>query len=166
MSYDGRSIANLVLDYADQAGWEVTNLKLQKLVYFCHVWSWIELERPLIRHSFEAWQNGPVLPYLYKDFKEFGSSPITSRALALNPKTGLREPAKYALDATTQELLKRVLNFYCRLSAHTLVTLTHAKNGPWHKVWHHQDRIRPGMKIGEDDIRGFYTRIPPPVPIQ
>lgn len=166
MPHDGRAIANFVLDHADRVGWEVTNLKLQKLVYFCHVWSWIELRKPLIRHRFEAWRNGPVLPYLYRDFKELGSSPINTRALALDPETGARKPATYEFEPVTKELLERVLGFYGRLGTHMLVTLTHAKDGPWHKVWHHKDRVRPGMKISDTDIRHFYERIPAPIPIQ
>jgi len=160
MPYDGRAIANFVLDYADRVGWKITNLKLQKLVYFCHVWSWIEFGRPLIRHDFEAWQNGPVLPYLYRDFKKFGSTPINIRALALNPKTGARQPAMCELEPATRELLERVLSFYGRLNTHVLVSLTHAKDGPWYRVWNHKDAVQPGMKIENDDIISFYARIP------
>ena len=61
MTHDGRAVANFVLDHVDSSGVLVTPLALQKIVYFCHVWSLIELRRPLIRHSFEAWEHGPVL---------------------------------------------------------------------------------------------------------
>ena len=77
IGYDGRSIANFVLDFCERNGRTVTNLSLQKIVYFCHVWSLIELGKPLIRHKFEAWEYGPVLPYLYREFKGFDRSPIS-----------------------------------------------------------------------------------------
>ena len=76
MTHDGRAVANFVLDHTDRLGASLTNLSLQKLVYFCHVWSLIGLHKPLIRHSFEAWECGPVLQYLYREFKnlrEFGN---------------------------------------------------------------------------------------------
>ncbi|EPZ76727.1 hypothetical protein M798_03280 [Brucella melitensis ADMAS-G1] len=34
--YDPRAIANLMLDEADRSGIQVTNLALQKLLYFAH----------------------------------------------------------------------------------------------------------------------------------
>ena len=61
MSYDGRAVANFVLDFCDQHQRGITNLSLQKIVYFCHVWSLIEFDRPLVKQRFEAWQYGPVL---------------------------------------------------------------------------------------------------------
>jgi uncharacterized phage-associated protein len=34
--YDPRAVANLMLDEADSSGIKVTNLALQKLLYFAH----------------------------------------------------------------------------------------------------------------------------------
>jgi len=45
---DGREVANYVLDYADESGVSVTNLSLQKITYFCHVWFLISANKPLI----------------------------------------------------------------------------------------------------------------------
>jgi len=164
--HDGRAIANLVLDHADRAGWPVTNLKLQKLVYFCHVWSLIDLGRPLVRHSFEAWEHGPVLQYLYQEFKAYGAGPITGRASQLDPRTGSRVTANCQLDDRTRELLERVLNFYGRVATALLVDLTHVEGGPWHKVWHHTSSVQPGMKIDDQEIRRFYSRLPVPFSVQ
>ena len=36
MTHDGRAIANFILDAADRDGRAISNLSLQKLVYFCH----------------------------------------------------------------------------------------------------------------------------------
>src|SRR4051812_4161867 len=98
MTHDGRAVANFVLDCADRFGVSVTNLSLQKLVYFCHVWSLIDLRKPLIRHSFEAWEYGPVLQYLYREFKGLGASPIKTRARRLDPFSGRSEVVQYAFD--------------------------------------------------------------------
>ncbi|MGE0768926.1 MAG: Panacea domain-containing protein [Hyphomicrobiaceae bacterium] len=158
--HDGRSIANFVLDESDAAGVALTHLSLQKIVYFCHVWSLIELGRPLVKHSFEAWEHGPVLQYLYREFKRFGWSPIKERAQRVNPYTGRQEVVAYAFDEPTLALLQRVVGFYCRLDAGTLVELTHAPGGPWYKVWYHSGKINPGMRIDNREIERFYARIP------
>jgi uncharacterized phage-associated protein len=160
MTHDGRAVANFVLDQVEVCGRTVTPLALQKIVYFCHVWSLIELRRPLIRHSFEAWEHGPVLQYLYREFKRFGASPIRGRAQRLNPGSGASEQMPYAFDLETAELLTRVVGFYGQLPAGTLVELTHVPGGPWHKVWHHSGKINPGMKIDNQDVERFYARPP------
>jgi len=165
-AFDGRAIANFILDYCEARRMSVTNLALQKLVYFCHVWSLIELHKPLVRHKFEAWEYGPVLPYLYREFKGFDRSPIKGRAKQIDPYDGLSKVVEIPLDGGTKALLERTLSFYTRLSAADLVRLSHAEGGPWHNVWNHKGRINPGMRIDDDDILRFYSKSHSPFPLQ
>jgi uncharacterized phage-associated protein len=164
--YDGRAIANFVLDYCDSRGRRVTNLALQKIVYFCHVWSLIELGRPLIRHKFEAWEFGPVLPYLYREFKSYDRSPIVGRATQLDPIDGKHRVVAYDFDPDTDSLLHRIAGFYSQLRAGDLVELSHALGGPWHAVWNHGGAVNPGMKIDDRKIVEFYSKAAPPFLIQ
>jgi uncharacterized phage-associated protein len=166
MSYDGRAVANFVLDECDAAGVAVTHLALQKIVYFCHVWSLIELGQPLVRQSFEAWEHGPVLQYLYREFKEFGPNPLRDRARQLNPRNGQREVVAYDFAKPTRELLIKVVAIYSRFSASILRELSHAPGGPWDRVWHHRGNINPGMRIDNRDIAQFYSRMSWPVTVQ
>ena len=163
---DGRAVANFVLDFCDARGRIVTNLSLQKIVYFCHVWSLVACGRPLFKHQFEAWQYGPVLQYLYREFKSFDDRPITTRAKRINSTTGGREIVPYGFDTETAALLDRVVDFYSRLRAGDLVALSHVRGGPWDEVWNHGGTVNPGMKIGEDAIRRFYSEARPPFSIQ
>jgi uncharacterized phage-associated protein len=159
MSLDGRAVANFVLDFCEARGRRITNLCLQKIVYFCHVWSLIQLGKPLVRHQFEAWQFGPVLQYLYREFRRFDDQPIVGRATKIDPATGKSAIVKYALDDETEELLNRVVDFYSLLSPADLVQMCHAKGGPWDKVWNHQGRVYPGMKIDNSAIVQFYCKV-------
>lgn len=158
MAFDGRAIANYILDRCDQTGRPITNLALQKIVYFCHVWSLVKLERPLIKHKFEAWQHGPVLQYLYQEFKSYDKEPIKTRALALDVNTGKKIVASCTIDEATTSLLNQVIDFYSRLSAGYLVDLSHVRGGPWETVWNHGGSINPGMKIDNDEIVVFYSK--------
>jgi uncharacterized phage-associated protein len=166
MTYDGRMVANYVLDFCEQRGRSVTNLALQKIVYFCHVWSLILLGRPLVRHSFEAWEFGPVLPYLYREFRELDRSPINRRATRLDPMNGHKQVVQYKFEPDTDRLLREIVDFYSRLSASELVKLSHAEGGPWYTVWHHQGATNPGMRISDTAITTFHSRIPPPFSTQ
>jgi uncharacterized phage-associated protein len=159
---DGRAIANFVLDVCESEKRSITNLSLQKIVFFCHAWSLANLGKPLIKHQFEAWQYGPVLQYLYRDFRDFEREPITSRAKKLNPVTGASEVVPYQFDTETEVLLRKVVGFYARLSAGTLVELSHVEEGPWHRAWNHSGKVNPGMKIDDASIRGYFlnSRVP------
>lgn len=164
--HDGRAIANFVLDYCEHRNRPVTHLALQKLVYFCHVWSLIELTRPLLRHRFEAWEFGPVLPYLYREFKDFDRAPIARRATGIDPTDGSARVVQYDLDSETDSLVRRTIEFYSRMRASDLVELSHAKGGPWHVAWNHGGVVNPGMKIDDAKIVEFYSKAARPFSIQ
>lgn len=164
--YDGRAIANFVLDFCDSRSRKVSNLALQKIVYFCHVWSLIELHRPLVRHKFEAWELGPVLPYLHREFRLFDRRPIVARATRIDPVDGSKRIVRYDFDSETEPLLKSIVDFYSRLRAGDLVELSHAEGGPWHTVWHHAGTINPGMKIDDRKIIEFYSTASRPFSVQ
>ncbi len=162
MSYDGRAIANVVLEYCQKKGRPVTNLALQKIVYFCHVWYLVEYKKPLIKHQFEAWMHGPVLQYLYREFKEFEASPITKKSKRLNIETGEYEIAECNLKDDEKALIHSIVEFYSKIRPGTLVELSHTEKGPWEAVWSHAEEINPGMKIQDQEILTFYgARMPP-----
>lgn len=164
--YDGRAVANFVLDVCEEQGRSVSNLSMQKIVFFCHVWSLIKLYRPLVKHTFEAWEHGPVLQYLYREFKEFDDKPIRKRAHRMSPLTGGLEMVPHDFDEPTLSLLRGVVNFYSRLRPYDLVEISHVQGGPWHCTWHHQGSTNPGMRIENDAISAFYSKAPPPFSLQ
>lgn len=164
--YDGRAIANFILDFCEKDGRPVTNLSLQKIVYFCHVWSLIELDRPLIRHKFEAWDYGPVLPYLYREFRNYDRLPIVSRAMQMDLVDGRHYVVGYSFDSQTESLLNKIVGFYSRLRASDLVELSHSEGGPWYSAWNHMGRVNPGMKIDNAKIQEFYSKAVRPFSVQ
>ncbi|WP_297009948.1 type II toxin-antitoxin system antitoxin SocA domain-containing protein [Thalassospira sp.] len=166
MAYDGRAVANYVLEFAEREDRLVTNLSLQKIVYFCHVWSLIKLKRPLIKHRFEAWQYGPVLQYLYRDFCGYDNRKIEGFAMQLDKFTGERTKVPCEFDEETENLLVKVADFYSRLSSSQLVALSHVEGGPWDQVWNHGGNIKLGMKIEDQKIVEFYSSIPTPFTVQ
>lgn len=166
MSYDGRAVANFVLDFCESRQCRITNLALQKVVFFCHAWSLIKFQKPLVKHSFEAWKYGPVLQYLYHEFKVFDERPIEGRAKSINPATGKRQIAEYKFDSATEDLLNNVVGFYIKLSTSELVRLSHAKDGPWYKAWHHQSGVNPGMLIENSEVVEFYSKMHAPFAVQ
>jgi uncharacterized phage-associated protein len=166
MVHDGRAIANFILDHCDQKGRPTTNLALQKIVYFCHVWSLVQFNRPLVKHKFEAWEFGPVLPYLYREFKNFDRLPVKSRATQIDPLDGSSRIVEYQFDPQTLVFLRDIVDFYSRMRASDLVELSHVAGGPWHQIWNHSGQVKPGMKIEDEQIASFYSKISCPFAVQ
>lgn len=166
MSHDGRAVANFVLDFCEVRNRNITNLSLQKIVYFCHVWSLIKRQKPLVKHQFEAWQYGPVLQYLYREFRAYDSSPIAARATKIHAVTGQKVVVNYDFDTETTALLECIVDFYSRLRAADLVELSHVKGGPWDQSWNHNGTINPGMKIDDGIIQEYYSKMKPPYLLQ
>jgi uncharacterized phage-associated protein len=143
--YDPRAIANLMLDEADRIGLGITNLALQKLLYFAHGFYLIETKQPLVSGYFEAWQYGPVHPTAYKSFRSAGSDHITFRAQAQDPLTGASLPIREPDTPAARRLVQHVLTSFGNLSPGRLVDLSHATNSPWHFI---VDKGRTSVAFG------------------
>ena len=158
MPADVRAIANFVLDVAEEEGVEVTNLALNKIVYFLHAESLVHEGEPLISAKIEAWKYGPVFREIYGEFKAFGAKPISSRAQRINKLTGDSEVC--TLDATEQDSnkLRETCLPYLRLSASQLVNLSHVRGGAWDAVFHHDGKSNPGMAITDTIIRRHFAQ--------
>ncbi|MGV6872364.1 type VI toxin-antitoxin system SocA family antitoxin [Pseudochelatococcus sp. B33] len=150
--HDPRAVANLMLDEADRSETQVSNLVLQKLLYFAHAIFLIETKRPLVSGYFEAWKYGPVHPAVYSAFKSAGSRPIDFRATRQNILTGERSEIELPTDPIIRKHIRRIINSYGTLSPGRLVDISHAKDAPWHYI---EDKGRTSVALGlriPDDV--------------
>jgi uncharacterized phage-associated protein len=154
MSNDPRAIANLILAETKGRGFEVSNLKLQKLLFLCHALYLVNKSKSLIHGSFEAWQYGPVSREVYDAFRSYGDKPIQNPAKKTNPVTGKTDEIPLPEDKSVRDTVTNVIAFYGHWTPRDLVSLTHAKNGPWDFVVENS-RINAniGLKISESVIR-------------
>jgi len=143
--FDARSVANLLLDEADRIGIRVSNLVLQKLLYFAHGIFLIATKRPLVSGYFEAWEYGPVHPAVYNAFRESGSGPISSRAKGQNILTGESRSIPNPANPAVRRVVQQVLNSYGNVSPGRLVDIAHAKNAPWEFI---VDKSRTAVTFG------------------
>lgn len=159
MTYDVREIANLVLDEASRMRIEVSNLAINKIVYFLHAEHLVTYGEPLVDAKIEAWTYGPVFRELYSEFKKYRDAPIESRATRLNPKVGKREVCAIDSREPIVNDLRKWIQVYARLTAFQLMDLSHEKNGPWDTVFNHQERTNPGMHISDSIIKQAFVRV-------
>jgi uncharacterized phage-associated protein len=130
-----------------KAGDSLTNLKLQKLVYYAQAWSVALLNRPLFDEAVEAWAHGPVVESVYQEYKEFGFGVL--------PRS--RRRPRFAPQELT--ILEDVLAVYGEHSAKFLENLTHEEE-PWRAAW--GDRAptsRSRHRIPVSGMRRYYRRL-------
>jgi len=157
--HDARGVANLMVRRAREMGVTVTNLALQKLVYFAHGWMLSRHGRPLVDGYFEAWQHGPVHPVLYANFKDHGRGTILSFAQKRDLMTGTISVAGEPTDPEALEVIDRVLQALGHQSTSQLVNLSHAKGGPWDEVVNKRPtETRLGLRIPDILISERYHR--------
>lgn len=154
MNLDPRSVANLILDEADRRGIKLSNLSLQKVLYFVHGKFLVEERQPLIAGSFEAWKYGPVSLPVYDSFKRFKASPISARAFKRDIRTKEQVEVPIPEDAFLQTRILDLAIPYLRLSSGRLVDLSHADNSPWDTVTRNLEGERSfGLRITNENIK-------------
>ncbi|VAW66662.1 hypothetical protein MNBD_GAMMA08-928 [hydrothermal vent metagenome] len=98
----------------------ISNLKLQKLVYYAQGFFCALYNAPIFENNIEAWTHGPVVPELYHHYKSHGSNPVP-----LNPQFDIQ-----ALNENEIELAVEIFEVFGQYSAWRLRDMTH-EEPPW-----------------------------------
>ena len=137
-----RDVARYFLSIQDEeAGELITNMKLQKLVYYAQGFHLAVYDKPLFDARIKAWAHGPVVPQLWHDYKEYGSAPIP-----VEPFDIMR------LSPDQRELLDEVYISYGQFSAWRLREMTHAEP-PW-KIAFDGDGV-----ISDKEMRKYFRTL-------
>jgi uncharacterized phage-associated protein len=153
MPHDVRAIANFVLDLADRSGHSLTNMALNKLVYFAYEEYLLKTEKKLTNAKIEAWDHGPVFRELYNSFKIAGDARIRFRAEKINPVDGVKSVCELSADDELLQSLQSSVGKLISYSASRLRNLSHLPGSPWDKVWNHSGHANAGMQITDEIIR-------------
>lgn len=150
MAYKAIDIAKKIVCRTDvEHGDTISNLKLQKLLYYMQGFHLAFFNAPFFNESIEAWTYGPVVPVVFQEFKRY-------KQRAINPENYHDE---LVLTNEEQQMFDIVYGEYNRFSAVTLMNMTHTE-GPWknHGI---------GDEITNDELRTFFlTQIDRSEPFQ
>jgi uncharacterized phage-associated protein len=111
-------VADFFVWFCHESGDLLTNLELQKYLYYAQGWYLALYDRPLFDDRLEAWPHGPAQPGTYGRFKHYRWSPIDAE---------IGEPV---LAAGVRDHLVEVYEAYGHFSAWDLERMTHAE-APW-----------------------------------
>ena len=117
--YKALDIARYIIFYCKENGYYISNLKLQKILYFVQAEFLVSIQIPCFRENIEAWDFGPVVPEVYHEYKHFGSSNI------IEDSTDIID-----LSERDKVLLEGIVDECSHYSASKLVEITHNQR-PW-----------------------------------
>lgn len=142
MAYNALDIAKKIINKTDvERGDSITNLKLQKMLYYMQGFWLAVFDRPLFDEDIEAWMYGPVVPSVYEEYKSY-----EKRAIDI-----IEHGTVISLSSEEEEdLFNEVYDVYNQYSATALIDMTHGEM-PWATT-----TVGKGHVIDRNKMRVFF----------
>ena len=136
---NAKEIAKQIIFRFEEVGLSITNIVLQKLLYYSKGWSLGLHGEPCFKNAIHAWEWGPVVPAAYKVYEKFGRNAIQI------PNEGSIQP---------DLLLDAVVRVYGQISPFELSDLTHEED-PW--INNYVEGEKEASKIPDSDLSEFFA---------
>ena len=143
MAYNAIDIAKKLIKMADDdianGGDNMTNLKLQKLLYYQQGYHLASFDTPLFDADVEAWMYGPVVPVVFDYYHQYGATSLPV------------EQDVIVLPDEEESLFYQVYDAYREFSAIGLMNKTHLES-PWLRVQPHNR----GTVISQESMKAYF----------
>ena len=140
-------VANYLIWHSQKHGDAISNLKLQKILYYAHGWYLAINRRVLFSEPVEAWVRGPVVRSVWREYSHHAWKPINE---------AISEPA---LTVAVKEHLDEVMAVYGDFSAYSLERFTHRET-PWIKA---RGDLLPdtssSREISTEEIFAYFSKL-------
>lgn len=160
MIYNVLDVSRHIINYSEEKDYGVSNLKLQKLLYFVQAYFMLEKKDhvPCFHEKIEAWGFGPVVPEAYQEWAKYGSCDITLiESYMVIDKDNIWNSYRVQyhddiIDEDDKKLIDRVIDRFADYTATDLVSLTLCQR-PW------MDTYVEGQnnEITTDAIRRYFS---------
>ncbi|QEA34767.1 Panacea domain-containing protein [Weissella soli] len=155
LNFDPTAVANYIVEYANGKNKTITNLKLQKILFFVQAAFLTEQDSSLMDVKFSRWQYGPVAKDVYFNFKDRGAQPIIEKAEVLNTNDfTFSVPELGKIKEETKANLNNYIDNLLSYTARDLVQETHDES-----IWSdYKEEIfmRNAPDYTNDEIREFF----------
>lgn len=118
-------LAKYIIDKCVKDKKPISNLQLQKILYYVQVAFIKEQKTPLFKEEIEAWQFGPVVPIVYGYFCGFGSLRIRVSY----------DDVSLTIDSKSKAMLDKIIEEKREQLPWQLVKDTHNKDKAWSRVY-------------------------------
>lgn len=141
------TVANYLVAFSQKHGDPMTNLKLQKLLYYAEGWFLALHGRSLFADTIQAWPRGPAVYRVWKTYSDYQWKPIR------------KSVAPPDVSRMAEDHLEELMAEYGNFSAYTLERMTH-EEPPWLNARRglaaEERSTRP---ISRADMREFFGKL-------
>lgn len=140
MAYNVIDVAEYSINYSNDKKYNISNLKLQKLLYYIQAAFLVEKNEPCFLSTIEHWRHGPVVADMYREYKRYSDQNIPYqkghlgfRIIDESGNEGEYKFYKYNENLILDEdkmLINKVINSYKNTDPWDMVEKTHKEN-PW-----------------------------------
>ncbi len=141
-----KDVAEWFINWAvsDEDSSDLTNMKLQKVLYYAQGHHLAQYGTSLFPEQIEAWSHGPVVASVYGSYKDFGSAPVVSKDFNFNWDNFTPEQHRY---------LATIWNSYGGFTAAKLRNMTHDE-APWKENFRENENRKV---IPVSDIKKYFA---------
>ena len=142
--YNAMDVANYIVNKSIKIDSPVSNLKLQKLLYYVQAAALVDggCESGMFKDNISAWKYGPVVEVVYHKFKIYANASLKTDGSIV--ENCIKEEHK--------ELIDKVIDAYKDVGAVDLVRKTHNED-PWKDAYD-----RRANYINLDEIKTYYSK--------
>lgn len=135
INYTSQDVSATLINYANSKGYRITNLQLQKLLYFTQVEYLKQTGRYLFEEEFQAWTYGPVQYEVWKFYRLYNRKSITKILVG-----------NIISDSELEKILDNKIEVYFRKNVWELVEQSH-EEAPWKNAVAHNDKMISNASI-------------------
>lgn len=128
--YDANDIAMYIINKCHDENIFITNLKLQKILYFVQAIFVKNTNHFCFKDNMEAWTYGPVVPSVYRVYKRFGGNGIPSVNSYTDTCLTKHDYGDVNIDEMSGKLIDVVIDMTAEISARDLITISQHQS-PW-----------------------------------
>jgi len=131
----------------------MTNMRVNKLLYFAQGECLRKLGKPLFDDDMEAWDYGPVVPPVYQTYKGFGREPIKD-GVDYQDTFSEQEKMSCLMYFATMDSFPHRLSYLCRMrrSLRGLLRIKMAISTlPYQK-----NRLKPSLKVSRPSLNSLF----------
>lgn len=149
-------VARYIINYSNEHKQMITNLKLQKILYFVQADFLVNRSEPCFEECIEAWDFGPVVPDVYHEYKKYGNRALPYIKEYIDFRENIWDSKVISYDENTicikdREMINEMIDGCSKYTAGELVEITHNQS-PWIEAY----KSGRNNVIENDKIRKFF----------
>lgn len=127
------TLSKYILSKCTEDASPVSNLQLQKILYYIQEYALQHLSRPLFEEKIQAWMFGPVVKEVYDEYKSYGSNEI----IFFDDDNNYSDYSDllFGEEVDTKKEVDKIIEDVREKNIWDVIGKLHKKGGPWDQIY-------------------------------